>query len=190
MSAAVPVVEARQRAWDAAKGILDTAAEEKRDATAEENESFDRAMADIDALDQRIQKIVSAEQRDADAAEALGKRATTTDQTPEANLDAEIRALATGEQRSVTVTPPRAFATTELRDLSKLTAGAGLNTVKTSFYERLMAHMIEVSGILGAGPTLLNTTSGEQIQVPKKRVRSRSLIRRSVRCRSTRTSTR
>ena len=30
-----------------------------------------------------------------------------------------------------------------------------------------MAHLIEVSGILQANPTILNTDSGEQINVPK-----------------------
>ena len=59
------------------------------------------------------------------------------------------------------------MGTAEFRDLSKLSAGAGGNTVKIGFYEKLMAHLIEVSGILAAGPTVLNTTSGEQIQIPK-----------------------
>jgi HK97 family phage major capsid protein len=65
------------------------------------------------------------------------------------------------------VTADRPMGTNEFRTLSKLTAAAGQNTVKTSFYEQLMAHLIEVSGIMMAGPTVLQTTTGEQIQVPK-----------------------
>ena len=55
----------------------------------------------------------------------------------------------------------------EQRDLSKLTNAAGAFTVPTSFYDQLQEHLIEVSGVLQAGPTVLNTTSGESIQIPK-----------------------
>ena len=37
----------------------------------------------------------------------------------------------------------------------------------TDFYDRLIAHLIEVSGILQAGCTLLNTAGGESLQIPK-----------------------
>lgn len=172
MSAAKPMVEARLRAWEAAKAILDKPTEEKREISAEEDAAFTKAMADLDALDQRIKAVVDAEQRDADAAAALAKlgqhvRGDDPNPNPEKQLDAEFRSLLRGEKRGIEITSPRPFGTTELRDLSKLTAGAGLNTVKTSFYERLVAHLIEVSGVMQAGPTLLQTTTGEQIQVPK-----------------------
>src|SRR5207244_5912406 len=80
---------------------------------------------------------------------------------------AELRAFLRGDPgapRSYTVKPEGSY---EERVLSKLTAGAGGNIVPVSFYDRLMAHLVEVSGILQAGPTILNTDSGEQIQVPK-----------------------
>jgi len=64
----------------------------------------------------------------------------------------------------------------ELRTLSKLTTGAGGNTVPVSFYDRLMAHLIEVSGILQAGATVLNTNSGEQIQIPKTTAHSTAAL--------------
>ncbi|HEY5835972.1 phage major capsid protein [Streptomyces sp.] len=60
--------------------------------------------------------------------------------------------------------PPGRHHPARLPDLSKLTAAAGANTVPISFYNRLVEHMIEVSGVL---QTLLRTASGEQIQVPK-----------------------
>jgi HK97 family phage major capsid protein len=39
--------------------------------------------------------------------------------------------------------------------------------VPTSFYNKLVEHMIEVSGVLQAGPTILNTSGGEVLQIPK-----------------------
>ena len=52
------------------------------------------------------------------------------------------------------------------------TAGAGSNTnassiVPTDFYDMLIAHLIEVSGIMQCGPTVLNTGGGETLQIPK-----------------------
>jgi HK97 family phage major capsid protein len=139
--------------------------------SAEDQASFDKTMVDLDSMDQRIKQIVDAERRDLEAAATLAKigefRTASDAPTPDKQVADEVRSFLKGERRGVEIKPERPLASTEFRDLSKLTAGAGANTVKTGFYEKLMAHMIEVSGILSAGPTLLSTTSGEQIQVPK-----------------------
>ena len=63
--------------------------------------------------------------------------------------------------------PTATTVPTSYRDLSKLTDAAGKFTVPTVFYNQLVEHMIEVSGILQAGPTVLNTAGGEVIQIPK-----------------------
>ncbi len=47
------------------------------------------------------------------------------------------------------------------------TTGTGANLVPTDFYDQLIAHLIEVSGILQTGPTVLNTAGGENLQIPK-----------------------
>jgi HK97 family phage major capsid protein len=44
---------------------------------------------------------------------------------------------------------------------------SGGNLVPTDFYDQLIAHLIEVSGILQCGPTVLNTAGGENLQIPK-----------------------
>jgi len=156
------LIEARQRAWHEAKSILDLAETEGRETTAEEAAAFDRAMSDIDARDQRIKSIVDAEARERDIAatfRSLGAPATSPQASPAAKADDEIRAFLRGEKRSIEFGPER-------RDLTKGTATAGGNTVPTSFYRQLVQHMIEVSGLLMAGPTFLETTSGEAIEVP------------------------
>jgi hypothetical protein len=53
-------VEARQQAWHAAKALLDSAAAEGRDLTAEEQEQYDRMNADIDQRSQRIEDLQAA----------------------------------------------------------------------------------------------------------------------------------
>jgi HK97 family phage major capsid protein len=55
----------------------------------------------------------------------------------------------------------------EYRDLSKLSAAAGADTVPTGFLATLYEHLVESAAVRQAGPTILTTTSGENILVPK-----------------------
>jgi hypothetical protein len=64
---------------------------------------------------------------------------------------AQVRAMLRGEAgapRGIEVKPS---GRVDFRTLSKLTAGAGANTVKTSFYDQLIQNMIETSAVLQAG---------------------------------------
>jgi HK97 family phage major capsid protein len=46
-------------------------------------------------------------------------------------------------------------------------ASGASSVVPTDFYDMLIAHLIEVSGIMQCGPTVLNTGGGETLQIPK-----------------------
>jgi HK97 family phage major capsid protein len=78
-----------------------------------------------------------------------------------------------GAPRGIEINPT---GRTNFRTLSKLTAGAGANVVKTSFYDQLVANLIETSAVLQAGVTILRTTSGETMQVPKTTSHSTAAI--------------
>lgn len=167
------LVEARARAWEAAKEINERSVADGADGTlsAEDQATWDKANTDIDALDSRVKALVDAEQRSRDLESALkpfGVESRKVDGDGDEDGEAaEVRKFLTGETRSLAVAPKGSRSFAEARDLSKLSAGAGLNTVKVSFHDQLVAHMIEVSGVLNAGPMVLQTASGEQIQVPK-----------------------
>jgi HK97 family phage major capsid protein len=166
--------ERRLYAWEQAKALLDTAEGEKRELTAEEEQTYQRQMGEIDAIDARVKQLLDAEQRTKDADEAFRSLLDTPQATDRRGTDgpkdesAELRAWLTGQtgSRAYDVRPD-ATTPSDLRALSKLTAGAGANTVPISFYNRLVQHLIENSGVLQTGPTLLRTTTGEQIQIPK-----------------------
>lgn len=164
------LLEMRANLWEQMKATLDKAATEKRELTVEEQTGYDERNGDLDRLDERIKSVRESEQRAKDAEASLAA-ILAKPQEREAGGDdksAELRAFLAGESgKSFEVRAGRRMSTDEFRTLSKLSAGAGANTVKTSFYDRLIAHLIEVSGILMAGPTVLNTSTGEQIQVPK-----------------------
>lgn len=182
--------ERRLNVWEGAKALADRASDENRAFSPEEQGQWDAYNEELDKLDTRIKSALEAQERakEADAVfdriagkgEAQqskrgggggGNQAETGDAAKAAT---DLRAFLRGEG-------PRAFEVrpngpVNFRVLSKLTTGAGGNTVPTSFYDRLMSHLIEVSAILQAGATVLNTSSGESLQVPKTTGHSTALL--------------
>lgn len=162
--------EQRLRTWAAATALADKAADENRAFTAEEESQWTTMNTELDALDRRGAALLEGEKRAKEAEESynqLSGKATRDGAPSSANQD-ELRTFLAGGRgasREYLLTPQGNVPS--LRDLTKLTSAAGGATVPTTFYNRLMAHMIEVSGILQAGPTVLNTASGETITVPK-----------------------
>ncbi|MEU0831293.1 phage major capsid protein [Streptomyces sp. NPDC005969] len=172
--------ERRANVWEQTKELLDAAEGEKRDLTAEEEQTYQRLNADLDAIDARAKELHQAEERakDAEAAFAglLDKPQTTDRRDHGQDTDAQLRAFFKGEtgKRVFDVQPDEGERRTDLRTLSKLTAAAGANTVQTSFYTQLVQHLIEVSGVMQTSPTTLRTATGEQIQIPKTTAHSAS----------------
>jgi HK97 family phage major capsid protein len=166
MSLVKQILEQRATAWEEAKAMLDTAEAEGRSLSAEETGKFDAINGTINALDEQRAKIEDAEKRAKDASEAMERvnAAPKPDMRGDADTDDKVRAFLRGDVRSYDTNeglPPVNF-----RDLTKGSATAGGNTIRTGFREQLLEHMIEVSGVMMAGPTVLNTTSGESIEVP------------------------
>lgn len=161
--------ERRQNIWHETKALLDTAAAEGRDLTAEEAGQYEARSADLTALRARIDLIEKSMQENRSAEEALTRLTGSPEerQAPEAqNLENEFRAMARGERRSVEISAEAMRPAWSARALSKGTATAGGNTVPTSFRDQLVKHLVAQSGLLRLGPTVLNTSSGESIEVP------------------------
>ena len=172
--------ERRARVWEEAKALADGAADENRSFSAEEQGKWDAMNEDLDNLDTRIKSALDTEKRanDADALFNEVRGAKPESKGPEAQRteqgNAELRSFLLGNKGRTFDVMPKGIV--DYRALSKLTATAGLNTVPTSFYDRLMMHLIEVSAIMQAGATVLNTNSGETIQVPKTTAHSSAAI--------------
>ena len=149
-------VEQRQRAWDAAKALLDTAAAEKRDLTSEEEASYSKINEDLNERAARIEALKADVVREAKIEAAtrdlVGQVRTEKAQTFDADV---IRSMARGETRGYTF---------EQRDVVKTSTGA---PVPTSFYNqvieqaRLVGPMLETS-------TTLRTAGGENLQIPSQ----------------------
>lgn len=155
--------EKRANVWEQAKALLDAASADKRDLTAEEDQSWQRMNADIDGIDARVKSITEAEQREADAAEAFAKiaRQPREGRGGESPVMDEVRSFLRGERGALTLERDVKF-----RDLTKGVAASGGATVPISFYGQLVEHMIDNSGVMQANPTVLETSSGETIEIP------------------------
>jgi HK97 family phage major capsid protein len=149
--------EARAKAWEEAKALLDSAAAEKRDLSAEENQTYDRIMADLDQRSQVMETMKAQAEREERAAEAMkGFEAQVKPEVvsvPEINEAELIRSLARGEIRS------HSF---EKRDVTKGSTGA---PVPTSFYDQVIMLARHVGPMLETS-TILNTAGGENLQIP------------------------
>jgi HK97 family phage major capsid protein len=164
----------RLSVWNEARGLAEEATNQNRAFTPEEQGKWDALNEEIDKLDERIKAVLETEKRgkDADAAfdELSGKKPDKDAERKSkgtGGMSEEARAFFTGKQGA-----PRHFdvnpdGPVNYRVLSTLTLGAGGDLEPTDFYDQLIAHLIEVSGIMQAGPTVLNTAGGEPLQVPK-----------------------
>jgi HK97 family phage major capsid protein len=149
-------LDARAKAWEQAKALLDSAADEKRDLSAEENQTYDRIMADLDQRAATIDTIKAQTEREERAAQAMvgfESQARPEIAVPSIN-DAElIRSLARGEIRS------HSF---EKRDVLKSSTGS---PVPTSFYDQVLLLARHVGPMLETSTTLA-TAGGENLQIP------------------------
>lgn len=160
------LIEARASLWSKIQGHLETVTAEGRSATAEADETYTRMHADMSELDARIAEAVELDKRNAQAADIASRYAVKPEAAKAAPSDADtIKRMVAGEVKGV-----------EFRDLSKLSAGAGANTVPTSFYGQLQAHLIENSAIRQTNVTVINTASGEALQIPKTTAHSTASI--------------
>ena len=149
--------EARAKAWEEAKALLDSAAAEKRDLSAEENQTYDRIMADLDSRSLVMETMKAQAEREERAAEAMkgfeAQVKPAVASVPEINEAELIRSLARGEIRS------HSF---EKRDVLKSSTGS---PVPTSFYDQVIMLARHVGPMLETS-TILNTAGGENLQIP------------------------
>ena len=155
-------MEARQRAWNEARELLDTASAEDRDLTAEEREKYDRINKDLDERAALIRDVQAAEAREAeiaasmrgleDVARPVESREAVT------STDADIlREIISGERRGHT------FGI-EARDLLKSSSNSPVPTTFSSQVidqARLVGPMLDPSVV-----TVLTTASGEDLVLP------------------------
>lgn len=173
--------ERRANVWEQAKELADRAAEENRQFSGEEEGQWQQLNAELDALDKRIKNVLDGELRAKETEDQFAKlegKPPAKGQEQQARggqqENTELRRFLAGEgPRFYDVVPN---GPVDFRALVKGTAAAGGDVVPTSFYDRLVQHLIETSAVMQSGATMLNTNSGETIQVPKTTAHSSAAI--------------
>lgn len=166
--------EERLSTWEQAKAMLDNAASEGRDLSAEEDTSYRAMNARMDEIDGRVTEVREAHERAKASDEAFAAlMAKPAERLPDGvrakDEGDELRSFLRGEtaKRAYEVRPNAESRAANGTGLVGGTGTAGGNTIKTSFYDRLIQHLIVNSGMLQAGPTVLSTSTGEALQIPK-----------------------
>ena len=174
----------RLNVWNEAKKIAEDAAGENRSMTDEEQGRWEAYQEEMGKLDTRIRAVLDTEKRAKDADDAYDELTGRKPAAGQAQRGAstpvldEVRKWARGEEgapKYLDIRHDQSAGPVNYRYITQgqlFSSSSGGNTnassiVPTDFYDMLIAHLIEVSGIMQCGPTVLNTGGGETLQIPK-----------------------
>lgn len=163
----------RQKAWHEAKELLNRGTTENRALTAEEEGKWEALNGEIDKIDERLKAVLDAEARSKETDEAYNALAGRPAETRGGPVDAareELRSWMIGRGGNVVKDVHRqnkgSVNPVQVRALLAASTNSASSTVPVDFYDQLIAYLIEVSGLLQTGPSVLNTAGGETIQIP------------------------
>ena len=181
-----------QRTWSEIEQLTLHASDEHRNFNPDEQVKIDALHEDLDRNDKRLREVLETEKRAKETDEAFNA-VESRPAVPGANrasdgVEAEIRKFfgpspqrddrgrigfeipALNSRIMNKLATGRPMTPTEVRVLTDGYIGNVPNTsggiVPIDFYDQLLSYLIEVSGVMQTGPTVLNTTGGEPIQMP------------------------
>ena len=154
----------RARIFEQAKALVDRAAAEDRDLSGEEQAAWDEMNKDIDELAKKVDQTERQERIDAVRNSLDPDNERAVHRTPAEDFERRFRSFLSGEARSFEFT----YTVADLQEKRDLLAGTGgSDLVPISFVRSLREHLIENSAIRQTNATVLTTTSGEELRVPK-----------------------
>jgi HK97 family phage major capsid protein len=177
--------------WEQVKALHEVQVAENRSLTPDEQVRYGNLHTEIDSLDKRKREIMEDEKRMAAATTAyadFGSRAPVAGAVPvERRFNEEVRkvwkresegfAIPAADSRLIRrLSSGRPVNPTEVRTIldnyipggtpGSFTNPSGAGIVPIDFYDQIISYLVEVSGIMQTGPTVLNTQGGEPIQMP------------------------
>lgn len=181
-----------QRDWHEIEQLTLKASDERRNFNTDEQKKYDDLHKSLDDNDKRLREVLETEKRAAEttaafnALETLPKTPGTESRA--GGMEAEVRQFfgpnpQRDERGRIGLEIPclnsrimhklstgRPMTPTEVRVLTDGYIGNVPNTsggiVPIDFYDQLLSYLIEVSGVMQTGPSVLNTVGGEPIQMP------------------------
>lgn len=165
--------------------ILDTAEKHGRSLSSGEQSRWNSLETELGDIDARIAELDDLEQRNAKADQVRGRfegRAMPANSRPGGAADEDELAHAFRSAIKAKYAEPIEIAPStrsfyqpglERRDLLKTTATQAL---PVTTYDRIVQHLVEQTAVLRAGATVINTSTGEDLQIPKSTAFSTSAI--------------
>lgn len=174
----------RDRAWGEQRAVIERAVAEKRELSAEERATVERTDAAIDDYDKQGKEWRAKLDRENEAGKArefvesaLRPEDRSSAAKRDAGQEAEVRAFLAGERKHVDIDLVAAanemaayrsgMSRGDLRDLTVVTAAAGGTLVPTNLARSLYMAMETITGPRTAGATILTTSGGEPLALPK-----------------------
>ena len=153
------LLEKRNKANADARAIVDAAIEAERALSAEEQEQIRKFDEDYATWNTQLEDVRKRDERDAEIRSFVADHPELEPDAPEqrgqkADVEAQVRALAKGEIRSLDI---------EHRDVLKTSTGS---PVPTSFYGQIM-ELARYTGPMLDVAFILSTSGGESIQIPR-----------------------
>lgn len=162
----------RQSVWAQAQSYLDGIEKSGRGFDAAADATWTRYNAELAELDQRLGELedLDARNRKADTA-----RSRYRPHAPDAGAESDSATIEAFRDAIVAKNPAPIMVSTaqprsyyqpgvERRDLLK---SAPANFQPVSFYDRIISTMVESTAVLNAGATLLTTSTGEDLRIPR-----------------------
>ncbi len=173
----VELLQKRANLWEQAKTIHDRSVQEKRALHADEQEQYDKLIADIDGLTATIDREKRMEEQRAEMKKAAfrEKEDKKDPENREKPIETEEYRNAfndwlkygsqglDSEQRSVL---DKGRQTLEQRALSAVTGTAGGFTVPQGFYKQIIEGMKWYGGMRQSRATVLSTGAGNDLPIP------------------------
>src|SRR3984957_694971 len=161
--------ERRARAAAEYKTVLNEA--EGRAFTADERTKLNTMDEELSNLDKQIKSVLDIDKRGQEADNAfaeLESRQRTNSLTPlgSALIGAPGVQAWAALKHGHSVIDVRRSQRGSINPRSLLNTGSASATIPVDFYDQLISYLIEVSGLLQTGPTVLNTAGGETLQIP------------------------
>ena len=171
----------RQRAWHEAKALLETSSAENRSLTPDEEGKWASLNGEIDKIDENLKTVMDAESRARETDEVYNRLAGRPQEREDRNGSLvagreDILEWMTSQRNGGPILVNRSqrgslnirggMAAPEVRTLLSNSTSSASSTIPVDFYDQLIAFLIEVSGLLQTGPSVLNTAGGETIQIP------------------------
>lgn len=166
----------RRNLYQEARAILERAEAEGRDLTAAEDKTYRELADEMDALTDRIEQFteqMESNERVDRALEELRAKPVVAGHVAkpskeEQKLAEEFRDRVRRQSREpieIPMTARRSGFSPGLEARSLTTGSAG-GLVPSSFYERVVQHLVETNAVLAAGATLIMTEDGASLSVP------------------------